>query len=309
MKELLCFCAVCNMMIALTSQKNFQGKLVSQYVNIIDPNNKILRADRNATESSAKEKEATGIEGYDASTISKIVNGKTILKLSNITIPETYNSDMENNFKKAASSWFTEENKSVLVIALLEIIKKDTYIDERKDSFKKFFGMTKDEFLNKGKYSFWELMVQVLFYTTLSGIDKPTQDKYLFDNKCSGSSIQDTFKEYILDVKKGHPESAYAWDAVTATLTIEKDVKAADNSLKDTAIRKSKPNPVETAESNIESSITIDEKYKVCEYCSEFRDLRDNNNPNMGKCSISSRNYYKNDKNTQEDSLKEKFYK
>lgn len=333
MKKLLCFCVVCNMMIAATSQKNIQGKFVSQYVNIIDPNNKILRPDRKATESSAKEKEVTGIKGFDASTISKIVSGQTILKLSNIAIPETYNSDIENRLKKVASSWFTEENKSVLTVALLEVIKEDTYIDEHKDSFKKFFGMTKEEFLNKGTYSFWELMVQVLFYTTLSGIDKDTQGKYLFDNKDSSKINNKIFKEYISGVENRYTESIYTWDTNTATLTIKKDGKEADNSLINTVIRSSMSNTVETAAVSIESSnnggyfednvrestITIDKKYMVCEYCSKFCNLKDNNNPNLGKCSISSRNYYKNNEGCKSfspkygkitlDSLKEKFFK
>lgn len=45
-----------------------------------------------------------------------------------------------------------------------------------------------------------------------------------------------------------------------------------------------------------QSTIAIDEKYMICQYCTRFLDLKDNNNPDMGKCSFSDNHVYKNAK-------------
>ena len=310
MKKLLCFCTICNTMIIAAGPQKIQGKIVSRYVSIIDPHNEILQADRKGNEASLEEKEVTGIKGYDAATISKIVNGKIILKLSGLKIPDNYDDKTIDNLKNVASSWFTEENKRLLIVALRDIIKEDTYIDCHEASFKKYFGMTKEEFLNKEHYDFWELMVQVLFYTILTGIDIGTQNEYLFHNEVSDKKTKDIFKEYIQNLKEEYHELINDCNDLPATLTIRKDGKSTDNSLIITPIIKPRSRSVEEAAStsissnsncvsdNIidETTIAIDEKYMICQYCTRFRDLKDNNNPNMGKCSFSSNCVHKNAK-------------
>ena len=312
MKKLLCFCAICNIMIIAAESQTTQGKIVGQYVNIIDPYNGILRPDRKSNEASLDEKEVTGIKGFDASTISKIVNGKIILKLSGLNILDDYDNNTINNLKKVASSWFTEENKRLLTITILDIIKEDTFINEHNISFTKFFKSTKEQFLNKESYDFWELMVQSLFYTTRSDIDINTQNEYLFDNDESNKNIKDTFKNYIQQVKKQYPENIYSWDEKAATLVVKKADKTAENDLIITPIRNPESNPVETAASTsnsqnsddipddnaiCKSTIAVDEKYMTCRYCNKIElnnyALNDSDDPYLGKCSVSGNHIYK----------------
>lgn len=169
MKIMLCFGTFCHILLLFSNGQIInQGTLVNRIVSTIDPNNRILFTDKDSDFDDEIQKLNSKATGHNSPEISKILSGNNVLKLIKPdTVPCSKSMELFDNF---ISLWFSTDERVQIILVLLQIIKDDTYIDEHKEMFYDFFGMNKEDFLNKDKYNFNELLFNTLRYTMLMSL-------------------------------------------------------------------------------------------------------------------------------------------
>ena len=76
-------------------------------------------------------------------------------------------SEVKTKIEKSINSILTEELKPLILLTLLDIIRKDEYIDrEKKETFQYYFGFSKEALLHKAEFHFSNFLRRTLLYTT-----------------------------------------------------------------------------------------------------------------------------------------------
>lgn len=159
-----------------------------------------------------------------------IMTGEDLLSLSDSTIIENVNIfEAAKLFRKGASSWFTENNKCLLMLSLLDIIQNDKYINGYGSaSFEKFIDK------NSNVYYFSEFMIRILLYSAHNDIDETEEkdcvkrisksiNKYFKPNDKQKYSMDEPniLTSHIKKVKKKYIKGThYSWDPKEQKLTI-----------------------------------------------------------------------------------------
>lgn len=113
--------------------------------------------------------------------------------------------------ERAISADLDEDKKSKLVFALLDIIRRDKCIDsEKKETFKAYLGVYKQELLKKDKFILFDFLGRILLYTVNGNIDNSV------GKSCVKSITNDSIEHFA-----SLYENEYQWDAVTQTLTLK----------------------------------------------------------------------------------------
>lgn len=322
MNLILCFGVVCHLMLIFANKNKLfsQGRLVSRYISYVDGDNILLRCDKEGNEDD-QIKEYVANEkatGHDASSISKIMTGKKLFYLSNNSIVDTICiSDAADLFRKYAASWFSDEDKCLLILSILEIIKNDEFINKPESkSFGKFIDQSSNELV------FSDFMIRILLYTAHNNIDENKQLKCVKAisqsmKKLSGKERYSMKNETILtkhikNVKDKYTSNTYTWDNNTQTFKFidkpifqgiiseksEKNIEGDDHSNIDThnndspAIESLDDVPENENSNNIDtnilSSISIPKEYRSCRFCQKFKinviEANDAHSPYLGTC-------------------------
>lgn len=233
MKIMLCFGTFCHILLLFSNGQIInQGTLVSRIVSTIDPNNRILFTDKDSDFDDEIQKLNTKATGHNSPEISKILSGNNVLKLIKPdTVPCSKSMELFDNF---ISLWFSADERVQIILVLLQIIKDDTYIDEHKEMFYDFFGMNKEDFLNKDKYNFNELLFNTLRYTMLGNIDISEQKRIVkqINNDivrgCKKKSEKyninnvNILTQYINKIISEYSKKDYVWNPEKQELTIIK---------------------------------------------------------------------------------------
>lgn len=233
MKIMLCFGTFCHILLLFSNGQIInQGTLVSRIVSTIDPNNRILFTDKDSDFDDEIQKLNTKATGHNSPEISKILSGNNVLKLIKPdTVPCSKSMELFDNF---ISLWFSADERVQIILVLLQIIKDDTYIDEHKEMFYDFFGMNKEDFLNKDKYNFNELLFNTLRYTMLGNIDISEQKRIVKQinndivRSCKKKSEKyninnvNILTQYINKIISEYSKKDYVWNPEKQELTIIK---------------------------------------------------------------------------------------
>lgn len=144
-------------------------------------------------------------------TISKLLACRITFAFSNRKSPKLPQQDIVvNRFENLVAPYIDEDKKGKIILTLLNIIKEDESIDfEKKENFKNYLGMEKQDLLQQTVFIFSDFMARILLYTLCSNIDNRVGiecAKTITDNY-----IEETCKSY---------EYEYQWDTSSQTLTL-----------------------------------------------------------------------------------------
>lgn len=183
-----------------------QQDLISNIVNIVDASNPIFYLSP----------EKTG-ETVDKSLIRKIIIGEKKFKTAiNIELPSF--EEVTNSFH-LLTDYFDDSGKVRILLCLYDIIREDKLINTiTKESFLRFFGESKDSFLNRQEFSFIDVCVKTLLYTVCTDIEK-------YSNKMASEFLKSlknekTFIEHQNDILNIY--SLKKWNAIESVLTLPK---------------------------------------------------------------------------------------
>lgn len=119
-------------------------------------------------------------------------------------------SDVIKDFQTQVEPWIDEDQKAVILLALLDIIGQDTKIDvEKKANFKKFMGIEREQLLRQNTFVFSDFISRLLLYSVGSNIP----------NTSGKSFISAINKEFITNTRKLY-QNEYQWDNETQTLVL-----------------------------------------------------------------------------------------
>lgn len=182
-----------------------QALLITKLMIIVDPSKQYIG--EATTINIHGEEELKG----DDSTAHKYLHCKTNFVFSDNKIANSLVlNDIIQKFGTEISPYIDEDKKNKVIFALLKIIQEDIYIDsEKRESFKKYFGIEKTLLLQKSKFVFSDFLGRILFYTVLSGVN----------NKDGRECVKDITSEYIETIVQPYIHD-YQWDKSTETLTL-----------------------------------------------------------------------------------------
>lgn len=277
MKIMLCFGTFCHILLLFSNGQIInQGTLVSRIVSTIDPNNRILFTDKDSDFDDEIQKLNSKATGHNSPEISKILSGNNVLKLIKPdTVPCSKSMELFDNF---ISLWFSADERVQIILVLLQIIKDDTYIDEHKEMFYDFFGMNKEDFLNKDKYNFNELLFNTLRYTMLGNIDISEQKRIVkqINNDIVRSCKKKSEKYNINNVNiltqcinkiiSEYSKKDYVWNPEKQELTIIKRKMSCKSNI---AIQKEEYQSNELEDYNIKALIDRKSFDTIPSYCIE----------------------------------------
>lgn len=277
MKIMLCFGTFCHILLLFSNGQIInQGTLVSRIVSTIDPNNRILFTDKDSDFDDEIQKLNTKATGHNSPEISKILSGNNVLKLIKPdTVPCSKSMELFDNF---ISLWFSADERVQIILVLLQIIKDDTYIDEHKEMFYDFFGMNKEDFLNKDKYDFNELLFNTLRYTMLGNIDISEQKRIVKQinndivRSCKKKSEKyninnvNILTQYINKIISEYSKKDYVWNPEKQELTIIKRKMSCKSNI---AVQKEEYQSNELEDYNIKALIDRKSFDTIPSYCIE----------------------------------------
>ena len=161
----------------------------------------------------ATDGEIFNIDGKDyygnSSVISRLLSCERHITRLPIFDNMKYDFDLTaDNIDKYISGYFTEDEKSAIILMLIDIIRRDTLINtEQKYAFKTYFGMDKLDFITQEKFSFAELITRCLLYT-ICGIN---------NRKGSKEIVNEITNDYCSDLLNRF-KYEYFWDDTTKSL-------------------------------------------------------------------------------------------
>lgn len=83
-------------------------------------------------------------------------------------------------FREKVLCMIDEDKKERAVLALLNVIEKDSVIEgEKKLSFEKYLGKTKNALLSQGEFALDEFLASIFLYTTAAGVTNTLGKKQL----------------------------------------------------------------------------------------------------------------------------------
>lgn len=146
-----------------------------------------------------------GMEG-NKPVVSRLLSCKRPLKLRDKQLPSLQVA--RERFKSKVMPFINEEKVAKAVLAVRYIISLDDTIDnERKETFKKYLGMYRDEFLQQTIFDVPDFFTRVLLYTTC--VDNKEGRPYV-------KEITDTLIEEVAN----NNWAELRWDAITQTLEL-----------------------------------------------------------------------------------------
>ncbi|MBD5104648.1 MAG: hypothetical protein HDT47_07275, partial [Ruminococcaceae bacterium] len=209
---ILCFGTFAKALNLFRTEDISQKEFIAKMVKVIDPKNLCICSDRHTN------KESVG----NGPIVAKLLKCEYNFKFSDNTdsrskllneLEENEKHTIQNissELKSAVCNYVVDRAKPFIIFALLNIIAEDKYIDgENKTAFKKYFGMNKQEFLQKSEYNFSDFLSRALLYTTLGGI-----------NNEKGKNCIDSITEDFVNNCTNEYTDDYQWDSDTQLLKI-----------------------------------------------------------------------------------------
>ena len=184
-------------------QNTTQSTLIARIARCLDQNsNYIVPEDRF--------KDGWEIKGDDPAANKLLRCKKNFIFSDGNIINNIAEASVIEHFKAGVAPLIDEDQKPIIVLALLDIIRKDNDIDDKNQSnFEKFFGDTKEQLLQKAEFSFPDLLSRALLYTTCGNTPNTNGQGII-------TSINDTYLEQIRNCY----QHEYQWDLKTQTLTL-----------------------------------------------------------------------------------------
>ena len=182
-----------------------QQDLIANIVRKIDPHNIIFYNSKNYEE-----------DIVNKSLICNIINGKrTLHTVNNTELPSV--EEITKTFQYLTDC-FDDSGKVRIILCLYDIIREDKLIDAfTRESFFRFFGKNKSDFLDSENFNFADICAKTSLYTICTFFDKCNKKKaadYLKSFK-----NEDEFMEHQNDILRIYSSK---WDTDTSTLTLPK---------------------------------------------------------------------------------------
>ena len=146
-------------------------------------------------------------------------NGESLSNVINASQRANKN-EVVQRFREDVIPLLDEDKKELIVLALLDIIERDSVLDgDKKLSFEKYIGQTKNALLSQGDFALDEFLAGVFLYTTAAGVmntvGKETVKKLTFDyisklkNTRKINVVDHTTKELVvpsgLEIEESYP--------------------------------------------------------------------------------------------------------
>lgn len=263
-KLALCFATVCHIMVILSCKRK-QSPLVSDFVSCVDENNAVRQ-------SSKRDKNGNRYP-YDTTTISNILLGKDFLSIRSSIIENIDINSAAKLFDERMNKYFPRNDIPLLMLSILEIIKKDEYI---KGNFCEAFG----NYFDNDTYDYPEFMIRILLYTVNNKISSKDELKLVdtIKNDYKGAiknidedSVENVYKSLFKDVKEKYTEGTYTWDANQNKLTINDRSKLLQYSSLEAQKENFDIGDTQSYPQNIvQATISIPPKYKKCHFCKGY---------------------------------------
>ena len=127
-------------------------------------------------------------------------NGESLSNVINASQRANKN-EVVQRFREDVIPLLDEDKKELIVLALLDIIERDSVLDgDKKLSFEKYIGQTKNALLSQGDFALDEFLAGVFLYTTAAGVmntvGKETVKELTFDYI---SKLKNTRKINVVD--------------------------------------------------------------------------------------------------------------
>ncbi len=172
-----------------------QASFVSKIINVIDPTSRYTGEDM----------------AGDGPAITKLLSCKIAFVLSygdTINIPEQ--DYIARQLEISVSPFIDEDMKCKVVIALLDIIRRDEYIDfEKKESFQNYLGFEKQQLLQQSDFVFCDFLAKILLYTICGNVN----------NKVGAQYAKTITADYINAIARPYLYE-YKWNSATHTVTL-----------------------------------------------------------------------------------------
>ncbi|WP_304975252.1 hypothetical protein [uncultured Acetatifactor sp.] len=147
----------------------------------------------------------------DGPAITKLLSCKIAFVLSygdTINIPEQ--DYIARQLEISVSPFIDEDMKCKVVIALLDIIRRDEYIDfEKKESFQNYLGFEKQQLLQQSDFVFCDFLAKILLYTICGNVN----------NKVGAQYAKTITADYINAIARPYLYE-YKWNSATHTVTL-----------------------------------------------------------------------------------------
>lgn len=196
----------------LCRQNILQATLIARIVACVDPSNSSII--KNYLEIREQVEICGTIAGKidgNEQAISKLLACKTNFVFADredAKIP-TQNTIIKR-FETLVTPFIDEDKKAKIILTLLNIIKKDNFLDfEKKETFKKYLGMGKQDLLHQSEFIFSDFMGRILLYTACGNIN----------NKVGNEYVKDITNDYIDNIAKPYVYE-YHWNTLSQTLTL-----------------------------------------------------------------------------------------
>ena len=149
-------------------------------------------------------------QDYDAA-ISKLLHCERNFSFSDKENPQRPILDtIIREFETEITPFIDEDKKAKVILTLLGIIQKDSYIDtEKKATFQVYLGLDKQQLLQQSEYNISDFLSRLLLYTIYGNIDNCAGKNCI--NLITPDYIDSIAKPYITD---------YQWDISTQTLVL-----------------------------------------------------------------------------------------
>ncbi len=196
---ILCFGVFANIL-NLCKRGLPQDKFVPRIAWVVDRQNSSLASDLNYVVD-----DPDGMEG-NKSVVSKLLSCVRPLILKDTQLPSL--AVARERFKSKVMPFIKDDRVAKAVLATLYIISEDKTIrDERKERFREYLGMYRDELLQQTTFNVPDFFARVLLYTTC--VDNNEGRSYA--KKITDAFIEKIVKESWAEIK---------WDATTQAITI-----------------------------------------------------------------------------------------
>lgn len=170
----------------------------------------------------------------DQSVATKLVNCKKDFLVSFDLSPDERAaafSEVKTKIEKSINSILTEELKPLILLTLLDIIRKDEYIErEKKETFQNYFGFYKEDLLHKAEFHFSDVLSRALQYTTHGNVHNKEPLPLPF-------SSQEALRHHLNELEATY-RGDYQWNLTGQTLTLDltKQFELFDKALDDHGI-------------------------------------------------------------------------
>lgn len=181
-------------------QNALQAEFVARIVRIVDPYNSCIVNKFDKAEIKA--------DGPATTKLLKCKNDFVFVERENANKPTP--EAIIKNFETEVAPFIDEDKKAKVILALLDIIEKDKCIDfDKKENFKKYLGVDKQNLLQQSEFIFSDFLGRILLYSTCGNVDNRVGQSCV--KLITGDYIDRTAEPYAYE---------YQWDTITQTLVL-----------------------------------------------------------------------------------------